>query len=89
MIGRRHVGGIEQDQRIPTPADFNGMLHRGPCRHRMEQAGRWPLSELRFHCLNDAFEIACKLLVVMMRRYNRHIVSVIAKIENYQVKIHE
>ena len=61
----------------------------GPCRHRVEQAGSWPLSELHFYCLNDAFKIACELLVVMMRRYNRHILSVIAKIENYQVKVNE
>jgi hypothetical protein len=55
----------------------------------MEQAGSWSLSKLHFHCLNDAFKIACELLVVMMRGYNRHILSVIAKIENYQVKVNE
>jgi hypothetical protein len=70
------------------PGDFNGMLHRRPCRHRMEQAGSWPLSELHFHDLNDAFKIA-RELVIMVWRHHRHILTVIAKVEDHQVKVSE
>jgi hypothetical protein len=55
----------------------------------MEQAGGCPLAEPHFHRLYDPFEIARQLLVSMMRRHNRHILSVIAKVEDYQVELCE
>jgi hypothetical protein len=89
MIGGRHIGRIEEDERVPAPADFDRVLHCGPCQHRMEQAGGCPLAEPHFHRLYDPFEIARQLLVSMMRRHNRHILSVIAKVEDYQVELCE
>jgi hypothetical protein len=42
---------------------------------------------VHFYGLNDAFEIARELLIRMMRRYNRYILPVIAKVEDHQIKI--
>jgi len=54
----------------------------GPCRHRVEQAGSWPLAESDFHRLYDAFKIARELLITMVRRHNRCVLPMIAKVED-------
>jgi hypothetical protein len=55
----------------------------------MEQPDSRLPAEPQFYCLHHVLEIARELLVVMMRRESRYILSVIAKIENYQVKVSE
>ena len=44
---RRHVGRIEQDQRIEAAADLDRMLHRGAAGHGMKDAGAFARTEPR------------------------------------------
>jgi hypothetical protein len=86
MALERHVGRIEQHQRVPAPADLDGVLHRGARRHRMEDAGGLFRAELGFGFLNDPFEIAGELRVVMVRRHHGDVLPMIAKIEYQHVE---
>src|SRR5688500_19946263 len=64
---RSHVRRIEQHQRVPAPADLDGVLHRGAARHGMEDADRLPFAELLAHGPHHALEIAGELAVMMVR----------------------
>ena len=89
MAGRRHVRRIEQQQRIPAPADLDGVLHGGAARHRMENAGGRPLRQPRADLLHDAFEIAAELLVIVVRRLDRDVLAVVAEIEYQHVEFRQ
>ncbi len=72
---------------MPTPTDFDGVLHGGAGRHRMEDSGSRLVAEPGFDHVHDAFEIASELLVSVMRRYDRHVLTVVAKIEHQKVEV--
>ena len=86
MALERHVGRIEQHERVPAPADLDGVLHRGARRHRMEDARGLFRAELRLDLLHHPFEIAGKLRVMVVRGRDRDVPAMIAKIEYQHVE---
>src|SRR6516165_752240 len=86
MTGREDIGWIEQNERVPAPADLDGVLHCSTRRHRVEDAGGRFLPKLRPHLLHHALEIAAELSVMMVRGLDRNILPVVAKIEYQHIE---
>ena len=85
MARRRHVGRIEQHQRVPAPADLDRVLHGGAARHGMENADRGLAAEAGIDRLQHALEIAAQLRIGMVRGLGRDVLAVIAEVEHQHV----
>ena len=89
MAGRRHVWRIDQQQRVPAPAHFDGVLHGGASRHGVEDAGGWLGAEPGVDRLHDAFQVAAELGVAVVGGLDRDVLPMIAKIEYQHVEFDE
>src|SRR5665213_267250 len=76
---------VEKYQGIPSPAHALRMHRRAHRRHRMENAGRAFGAEFSLHQLKNMLQVANKIWPVMMLKPMRRVLSVIAKVEKYQL----
>jgi hypothetical protein len=84
MAGRRHVGGIEQDQGLPGEAELDGVLHRRAGGHGVEHADARLAAPARADLAHDPVEVERHLGVRVAIAPGRggRILAVVAEVED-------